>query len=324
MELKIKASEVRGFNYHPSYSHCALEDWMQFDEDIWRKELTFGKKSFPKMNAVRLWLSWNAYCRLEDEFINRVKKAIDICRELDIYVIPSLFNRWLDPMVNGDSIYIDHFLPESSWLHKFGNLFEDYIDALCNAFRDEEMILVWDICNEPFAYNGDFPMMDIVKQYEFEWLKRICLRMKANQVTQPLGIGSTGIEGPNCLEGMDGFHDMCDVYLTHMYYIGNDINGFERKVAFFAGEAQKHGKPIISSECCWGSLDNAKRGELIRATLTTFKKYGVGFVAHALWYCGCADLHDPCDGRVTPNIGNLCFINKDGSVRPHHEVFNEF
>ena len=38
----------------------------------------------------------------------------------------------------------------------------------------------------------------------------------------------------------------------------------------------------------------------------------------------CFDLHDPCDGRVTPNIGNLCFINKDGSVRPYHEIFNEF
>jgi hypothetical protein len=63
---------------------------------------------------------------------------------------------------------------------------------------------------------------------------------------------------------------------------------------------------------------------LIRVTLSTFQKYGIGFVAHALQYCGCADLHNPEDGRVSPKIGNLCFINKDGSVRPYHEIFNEF
>lgn len=323
-ELKIKASEVRGFNYHPSYSTDAMCDWLFFDEEIWRKELTTGKKAFPKMNTVRLWLSWAAYCRLEGKFIEHIQKAIEICKELGIYVIPCLFNRWHDPMVNGDSIYIDHFLPNSSWLHKFGNLFEDYIDALCDAFRDEEQILVWDICNEPFAYNGDFPAKDIVKQYELDWLKRMCARVRANGVTQPIGIGSTGMEGKNGLEGMDCFNEMCDVYLTHLYYIGNDIAGFERKVAYFANEAKMHDKPIITSECCWGSLDDQKRAELIRGALTVFKKYGVGFVAHALWYCGCADLHDPCDGRVTPNIGNLCFINKDGSIRPHHQVFNEF
>jgi hypothetical protein len=152
----------------------------------------------------------------------------------------------------------------------------------------------------------------------------MCNRLRANGVTQPIGIGSTGMEGKNGLEGMDCFDEMCDVYLTHLYYIGNDIEGFERKVAYFANEAKMRGKPIITSECCWGALDDEKRAELIRGALTVFKKYGVGFVAHALQYCGCTDLHDPCDGRVTAYIGNLCFINKDGSMRSHHEVYNEF
>ena len=110
-ELKIKASEVRGFNYHPGYSSDTLCDWLLFDEEVWRRELSNGKEKFPKMNTVRLWLSWNAYCRLEGEFIARLRKAIEICRELGIYVIPILFNRWHDPMVNADAIFIDHFLP---------------------------------------------------------------------------------------------------------------------------------------------------------------------------------------------------------------------
>ena len=54
IDLKIRHSDVRGFNYHPSYSHDALEDWLLFDEKIWRRELANGKKLFPKMNTVRL------------------------------------------------------------------------------------------------------------------------------------------------------------------------------------------------------------------------------------------------------------------------------
>ena len=144
------------------------------------------------------------------------------------------------------------------------------------------------------------------------------LIMRANKVSQPLGIGSKGSEP------METFGDICDVYLTHLYHTGGDVVKFEQKVIRFVEEAKRNGKALITSECCWGSLNDAHRAELIRAVLPVFVKHGVGFVAHALQYCGCADLHDPCDGRVSPEIGNLCFINKDGSMRPYHEVYNEF
>ena len=318
VELKIKPEDVRGFNYHPTYSYGSLEDWLLFDEEVWRRELTEGKKFFPGMNTIRIWLSWNAFCRLQGRFIEHIKCVINICKDLDLYIIPCLFNRWHDPMVNRDSIYIDHFLPNSSWLHKYGSLFEDYVDALCQAFGKEERILVWDICNEPFAYNGDFPMRETVQQYELAWLHRMASRMRSNNVTQPLGIGSTGGEA------MEVFGDICDVYLTHLYYTGGDLAKFEQRVVRFVEESKKNGKPLIVSECCWGSLEDKRRAELIRAALSVFVKYEIGFVAHALQYCGCADLHDPCDGRVSPEIGNLCFIKKDGSLREHHEIFNAF
>ena len=211
--LKIDACEVKGFNYHPSYSTTSLVDWLLFDEEIWRRELTNGKEKFPKINTVRLWLSWNAYCQMQNRFIENVRKAIDICRDLGLYVIPCIFNRWHDSMVDCDGIYIDHFLPNSSWLLKYGDPFSDYVDALCEAFGDEEQILVWDICNEPFAYNGDFPMRETVMKSELDWLQRMADRMRANNVSQPLGIGSTGGES------MEIFGDICDVYLTHLYYM---------------------------------------------------------------------------------------------------------
>jgi hypothetical protein len=61
--LKIPAKDVKGFNYHPSYSTGSLEDWINFDAKVWENELKNGKEKFPKMNTVRIWLSWNAYCR---------------------------------------------------------------------------------------------------------------------------------------------------------------------------------------------------------------------------------------------------------------------
>ena len=315
--LSINPSDVRGFNYHPSYSASAYDDWMLFDADVWKRELESGKRMFPKMNTIRIWLSWNAYCRNAKSFIESVKSVITICRELKLFVIPTLFNRWHDPMVDCDGVYIDHFLPGSSWLLKFGDPFGDYVDTLAEAFGNEKQILVWDICNEPFAYGGNFPLRDEVYPHELAWLRRMTERLRKG-VTQPIGIGSTG------KHSMRDFEGIFDVYLTHLYYRGESVEIFESRVKSFVDEATEDGCPLIVSECCWGSTDDQQRAELIRVTLETFKKYKIGFVAHALQYCGCADLHDACDGRLTSNIGNLSFTTKDGKLRPYHEIFNEF
>lgn len=317
-KLKIPAVDVKGFNYHPTYSTGALEDWLLFDKEIWKKELTIGKEYFPKFNTVRIWLSWNAYLKLGDKLIDCIKDVIEICKDLGVYIIPCLFNRWHDPVLDCDGIYIDHFLPNSSWLHKFGDPLAKYVETLAKNFKNEDQILCWDVCNEPLAYNTpDFPCKEIIEKYELEWLNRMGEILRANGVTQPIGIGSTG------MEPMETFGNDWDVYLTHFYYDHN-LEKFDRTVKSFADEAKKNGKELISTECCWGSLDDKRRGQLIKGTLSTLQKYGMGFVAHALWSSGCADLHDPSEGPVSDGIGNLAFIKFDGTLRPYHEVYNEF
>lgn len=317
--LKVNPEDVKGFNYHPSYSTGSMEDWIMFDFDVWKKELENGKKLFPKMNAIRIWLSWNAFCRLENKFIEEVRQVVDLCKELDIYVIPSLFNRWHDAMVDCDGIYIDHFLPGSSWLLKYGNLFEDYIDALCAEFKNEEQILVWDLCNEPFAYGSDFPLRESVMPHEIAWLEKIAKRIRSNNVIQPLGVGGKGIGD------VEYYEEISDVHLTHLYF-GNPDNAeiYDNEVKKYTEYLKERGKSWIVSECCWGSFDDNKRTELIKLTLDIFTKYHAGYVAHALQYSGCADLHDYGDGRTSPDIGNLCFVKKDGSIRPGHDIFNDY
>ena len=55
----MDCSRVRGFNYQPSYGSSALEVWQGFDAGTVDLELGRGKKYFPGINAIRLWLSWN-------------------------------------------------------------------------------------------------------------------------------------------------------------------------------------------------------------------------------------------------------------------------
>ena len=69
-KLCIPAASVKSFNYHLSYSTGSLEDWLLFDKEVWRRELTRGKEYFSAFNTVRIWLSWNAYCRMVTSFIN--------------------------------------------------------------------------------------------------------------------------------------------------------------------------------------------------------------------------------------------------------------
>ena len=80
------------------------------------------------------------------------------------------------------------------------------------------------------------------------------------------------------------------------------------------------GKPIITSECCWGSLDDEKRAELIRGALTVFKKYGVGFVAHALQYCGFVEEDWNCHGTYDAMIRTMMVSVADLVILPIQDV----
>ena len=48
-----------------------------------------------------------------------------------------------------------------------------------------------------------------------------------------------------------------------------------------------------------------------------------GFLAHLLHHTLVADGHRPEYGPIS-EAGYMAFIEAEGSLRPHHEVFNEF
>ena len=86
---------------------------------------------------------------------------------------------------------------------------------------------------------------------------------------------------------------------------------------------QWHGKPVLVTECCWGSNDDAVRVKYIRHDLGLLKQAGIGFLSHALHHSPVANLNRPVPDRKWGTM-YMGFVDPDGSIRPGHEVYNEF
>ena len=129
--------------------------------------------------------------------------------------------------------------------------------------------------------------------------------------------------------------EFADVFMTHLYLTmpGNEpcrvlppekVAEYEETVRGAAEYAAKAGKPIMTTEICWGSFDDASRVLLIEHNVRICRKYGLGIFAYALYESDFADLHRPEQGRLSPDIGHLEFIRRDGSLRPGHDIINRF
>lgn len=316
--------KVRGFNYQPSYGSTSFENWTYFNHEVIELELRRGKQYFPKMNTVRLWLSWDTYLRDPEKFCLYFNSMLNIVDMLELKAIVILFNRWHDPACDCGGIYIDHFVPGWSTVQNY-DMFTPYVKDIVGNHKNDKRIIIWDICNEPFSYRKQLGEMRDIAAAEFKWLQRMYLLCKDLNVIQPVGIGLHPNHGN---EGMEFVVPISDIFMIHPYYGYEQDNykekeKFEKQLDDYVEISRKHGKPLLVTEACAGSLDDNWRVENIRYTLTEFKKRNLGFVVHALHYSRVSDLHGPEHGPVT-DPGNLAFINVDGYLRKGHEIFNEF
>jgi hypothetical protein len=317
-------AHIVGFNYQPSWAESGVKCWLEdFDAGKYREELANGKKHFPLMNTVRVWLSYEAWMKDPATVEKNVRTAFSICRELDLLVIPVLTSLW------GDE-------PWSTWgkPRKALNslpLMDEYFLAMDAASEGGGNILVWDICNEPPP--KEIPEWNI-------WLRDHCVfvqqRFAANRATYG---AHGGIEGkPTDLL------DIVDLWSFHPYppFAHNSMdpktasefkdNLSKHAVRFYAMmrkwmthyESLPHGKkPVIFNECCWGSLDDEVRTSIVEASLKAFVEIGAGFLTHALQESLAPDLHRPEFGKVE-KPGFMAFVLMDGSLRPGHDVFNKY
>ncbi|MEW5980308.1 MAG: hypothetical protein AB1898_31330 [Acidobacteriota bacterium] len=87
-------SDVRGFNYQPSYAAHGVDIWGRFDAGMIEKEVSQGKKYFPGMNTLRLWLAWDAFLADPRAFANHFEKLLAILHSLELRAIVTIFNAW--------------------------------------------------------------------------------------------------------------------------------------------------------------------------------------------------------------------------------------
>ena len=325
-------SEIKGFNYQPSYGTTGYELWRVFDAERIDVELARGRRCFPHMNAVRWWLSWDAFERDADRFARDFDTALALAERHGMGVMPVLFNRWHSPVTDYGGVYLDHFLPGVSWIQRRGSratpgdawhpshgeyVFDEFLERIVGEHAGDGRIFAWDLCNEPFSY--ECPLDEVprfVVLAERAWLARIAERCRAFDPETPRGISIHPLHGA---EGLRIVEPLCDVLLVHPYF--DNENGL---LDGYARVAAQSGKPLLATEVCWGSLDDTRRVEIIRATLSTLRERGIGWLAYVLHHSLVIDAHRPEHGPINEAIGALHFIERDGSLRAGHDVFNDF
>ena len=306
-------SDIRGFNYNPSYCTTLLEMWSEFSPEVWRVEIERGKRYFPEFNCLRIWLDFDSYLRDLSGFVANFAFVVDICADLGIRLMPTLFNRWHN--TGGDfaydfgGIYADYFMNERY------KIFERYIHDVVSPFSDDDRIIMWDLCNEPRFSD----MKDEIHKGELNWLNWTATQVRTLGATQPITVGTTfGIN-------VETFEPICDVICFHPYKGWWD-NGFEELCDWALGFAREKGKPLIANETCQGSLNDATRVEIIKKTLGSLETRGIGW---CVWQLHGGKMvssnRKNTDNNCRPgDDGYFAFIEPDGTLRPGHEIFNDF
>jgi hypothetical protein len=313
-------TKVRGFNYQPSFGSSGFEIWQNFDAKTVDLELDQGKKYFPKMNAIRLWLSWDSFKRDDKRFAERFEQALKSADAHGLVVMPVLYNRWHDSVLDYGGTYIDHFLPGVSWVQR-RDMFKPYLETVVGGHAKDPRVFSWDLCNEPFSYGCPPSKIPEIEKAEFAWLEDTYKTCKQLGAQAPICIG---IHPGHKIPGIQRIEPISDLLAIHPYWVPpQDKAGYERQLDDYVAFARKAGKPLLATETCWGSLDDAKRVEIIRYTLGELKKRDIGWLVYLLHHSLIADAHRPEFGPVG-GPGNLAFIEADGTLRPGHEVFNEY
>ena len=346
---RMQINEARGFNYSGSWGTSGLDLWLHHDHGTMAQEVARGKAFFPGWNLARWWLSHEAYQRNPKRFLANLDAGIGVFAAHGIQVVPLLFNRWRDPICDFGGVPLDHIIPGSSsyclpgaytsldrpaWTqagfaaldHDAENIFRAYVDAVVGAHRDDDRIVAWDLCNEPlmgpYVEVEDSP----IREGELRWLTWVRDVCRAVGASQPLTVGNY-----NSLTAIRLTEPLSDFISFHPYYIpnwGERTTSTKPRFESFLDDVQAYaasvGKPdVLASETVWGANDDAEHVELIRHTLTELGRRDIGFAIHALNHSLVADLHSTAYGPVG-RPGRLEFVAADGSLRPGHEVFNEF
>ncbi len=292
---------VRGFGYQPSYAATGVEIWCQFDERLFAIELGRAKEYFPGTTAVRLWLSFDAYLRDRYRFVGNFGKALDIVGRLGLRAMPCLFNNWHSiPDFGGVAAEMISYWNAPK---REVNYFLRYVDDLVSPHGNDERILAWDLCNEPFNSGREDVFLP--------WLGNLRDHAKDKGALAPITIGVS----PR-LTQMEMVEPLCDVLTPHLY----GASAADDSCVEFANRVRK---PMFAGETGWGSPDDDTRLQTLNGELSALVERKVGFLIHILHHSLVADCHRPEFGPVS-EVGFMGCIEADGTMRSGYESIRKY
>jgi hypothetical protein len=340
----VRTDQIFGFNYDGSWGTSGLDLWQHHDHGRMATEVARGKAYFPGWNTARWWLSFDAYQRDPDRFLANFDAGLELFARQGVGVIPLLFNRWLDPVCDFGGVPLDHLVPHHSAWSRADDLFADvsgegrslspveqvhrrYLTDVLGRHRDDDRVVLWDLCNEPLMGGYVDDPASPVRAAELRWLgwvRDVCLSTGAGQ---PLTVGNyTNLTAIGLTEPLS------DVISFHPYWMWNldpttepmaSREGFEHHVDEVVALAAAAGKGLLASETVWGARDDATHVEVLRHTLGVLRGRGIGFTVHALHHSLVSDLHRDAFGPVgLPECLHL--IEADGTLRAGHDMVNDF
>jgi len=312
-------SEIRGFNFQPPWGSNGRDVWQdRFDPDEYRRIIRLAKKAFPKLNCLRVWLSFDAWYDGRDKATANVRRAGEIIASEGLKMIPVYFNGWHSIPDFGGFTHEQLGIAENrDW-----QPFRRYLAETAAALEGTGAVLMGDLSNEPLNNTQNLAaFVPRVRNFMFAMAEEL-----RRHSARPVTIGSQGYRfpGPVCgaASDLELFAGAVDVFSIHPYSVcmAPKARHLEH-VEWLVSEADRLGKPILVTECCWDDDGDKARGDIVALELANYAKAGIGFLVHALSPSRVADLH-PKDG-VNPGF-TMHFMDLKGAVRPYHDVFNRY
>ena len=128
--------------------------------------------------------------------------------------MPCLFNRWHDDRFDYGGTYTENLFRD--WRAQLA-----YVRAIVIPLADDDRVLIWDLCNEPQA----FDLNSEVNKREFAWLKAVAAAVRTCGAKQPITIGT--MTGDN----IQTYASLMDVLCGHPY--AHDRKGLDGLIASF-------------------------------------------------------------------------------------------
>ena len=210
-------SYIRGVNYEVNGDQSTLE-----------RDLGYAKRI--NLNSTRIWLSYKAYEKAPQAYIEQLRNYIRTANRMGISTMPILWN--------GNDLNPDALKPA----FRVGG--DAYVKAIVEAIKDEPGLLMWDIMNEPL-WNDYYNKAsgEEKKQHEAEITAFVRYYLNYVKKIDPVNAVTVGYAFSSELEGSA---DLVDVLSFHDYTTTR--SAVEDAYRTAEEIAKKYHKPVLNTE----------------------------------------------------------------------------